>query len=108
MKLSRWLPLAAILAGLAIVAFRFWPSPIIESPPPPPIRFTEVTASAGISFRHFSGATGKKLLPETMGGGVAVIDFDGDGQPDLFFMNGRPWPGQPDPLSGKVTQALYR
>src|SRR5439155_17295002 len=43
-------------------------------------------------------------LPETMGSGVAVLDFDRDGRPDLFFVNSRPWPGQP----GRATPALYR
>jgi len=50
--------------------------------------------------------TSKKLLPETMGSGVAVLDFDRDGKPDLLFINSRPWPGQ-----GKgeaPTLALYR
>jgi hypothetical protein len=103
MSRSRWLLLGAVFVGLAVALFQVWPHSIIE-PLTPPIRFTEVTAAAGISFQHFNGATGKKLLPETMGGGVAVIDFDRDGKPDLFFVNGRPWPGQP----GKVTQALYR
>src|SRR5205823_2218715 len=40
--------------------------------------------------------------------GVAVIDFDRDGRPDLFFVNSRPWPGQPAPPGGKPTPALYR
>jgi hypothetical protein len=39
-----------------------------------------------------------------MGSGVAVIDFDRDGHPDLFFVNSRPWPGQP----GRAVPALYR
>ncbi len=62
------------------------------------IRFVDVTDQAGIRFHHVSGATGKKLLPETMGGGVAVIDFDRDGKPDLFFVNSRPWPGESEPV----------
>src|SRR5580765_4544167 len=51
--------------------------------------FTDITAAAGIAFRHENGAFGKKYLPETMGSGVAVFDADGDGWPDLFFVNGK-------------------
>ena len=52
------------------------------------VRFTDVTEEAGIGFRHFKGETGKRYLPETMGSGVAVLDFDQDGWMDLFFVNG--------------------
>ena len=107
MSLSRWLLLALLAVGLGFAAYRFLPRTEVEAPAAP-VRFTEVTTAAGINFRHVNGATGRKLLPETMGGGVAVIDFDRDGRPDLFFVNGRPWPGQPDPPTGKATQALYR
>lgn len=79
-----------------------------EGDPEGAIRFTDVTEASGIAFRHFNGATGHKLLPETMGSGVAVLDYDRDGRPDLFFVNGRPWPGQPGPPTGRATQALYR
>ena|SRR5688572_16975288 len=49
--------------------------------------FTDVTSASGIHFRHYNGAHGDKLLPETMGGGVAFLDFNGDGQQDLLFVN---------------------
>ena len=74
----------------------------------PLARFADITASAGIRFRHFNGADGRKLLPETMGSGVAVLDYDRDGRPDLFFVNSCPWPGRPMPKDGRPTQALYR
>src|SRR5437870_4932104 len=61
---------------------------------PPSIQFTDVTKSAGITFMHYTGAFGKKYLPETLGPGVAFIDYDGDGWQDLFFTNGKDWPGQ--------------
>src|SRR4051794_32954898 len=100
-----WLAAGLVLglAALALVVYRFWPKPATDPPPDPPLRFVDVTERSGISFRHVNGMAGDKLLPETMGGGVAVIDFDRDGRPDLFFVNGRPWPGQP----GRATQALY-
>ncbi len=54
----------------------------------------DVTKSSGLTFTHNSGAFGKKYLPETLGPGVAFIDYDGDGWQDLFFTNGKDWPGQ--------------
>jgi len=67
--------------------------------------FTDVTAAAGVRFHHENGAFGKKYLPETMGSGVAIFDADGDGWPDLFFVNSKTWPGQPATPSAP---ALYR
>jgi enediyne biosynthesis protein E4 len=68
------------------------------------VRFTDVTAQCGIHFRHNAGKLGHKYLPETMGPGLAVIDFNGDGKPDLFFVNGRDW----KPGGRKTLCALYR
>jgi enediyne biosynthesis protein E4 len=57
------------------------------------ITFKDITASAGIRFTHNNAAFGKKYLPETMGPGVAFIDYDNDGWPDIFLVNGMDWPG---------------
>ena len=62
------------------------------SPEMPAVKFTDITAGSGINFIHHNGATGGKLLPETMGGGVAFLDFDNDGAQDLLFINSAPWP----------------
>ncbi len=56
----------------------------------PPVLFDDVTARAGITFVHQSGATPDKYMMETFGSGVAWIDIDNDGFQDLYFVNGAP------------------
>ena len=68
------------------------------------ITFRDITQQAGIHFVHNNAAYGKKYLPETMGPGVAFIDYDNDGWPDIFLVNGTNWPGQPSKHS---TPKLY-
>lgn len=50
--------------------------------------FEDITRRAGIHFRTEASPTSQKYLIESMGGGVAVFDYDGDGRLDLFFVNG--------------------
>jgi hypothetical protein len=82
------------------------PSP---SPTPPrpsgPIEFTDVTAQAGIRFKHNSGAFGKKYLPETLGAGCAFIDYDNDGWQDILLINSMDWP---ENKKRKSFPALYK
>jgi len=47
-------------------------------------------------------------MPETMGGGVGVLDYDGDGRPDLVFVSGAYWPGDPRAATQHSSLALYR
>ncbi|MEZ5400085.1 MAG: CRTAC1 family protein [Bryobacteraceae bacterium] len=56
-------------------------------------RLTDVTKTAGLEFRHNTGAFGAKYLPETMGPGCAFLDYDGDGWLDILLVNGKDWPG---------------
>ncbi|HEX5135921.1 MAG TPA: CRTAC1 family protein [Planctomycetota bacterium] len=63
-----------------------------ETPPPEPaaaapfgVSFSDVTRETGITFVHDGGASPRKWLPETMGSGVLMLDFDGDGKIDLLF-----------------------
>ncbi len=62
-----------------------------DAPDPTPADFIDITESAGIDFVHNSGAFGERLLPETMGGGVAFFDFNNDGHQDLLFVNSNEW-----------------
>lgn len=70
------------------------------------VQFVDITAPAGIRFRHETGAFGKKYLPETMGPGCAFLDYDGDGRIDIFLANAQAWPGHR--RSGPSYPALYR
>ncbi len=67
--------------------------------------FVDVTARAGIGFVHQTGASGRRYFPETMGGGVAFLDYDGDGDLDLYFPNGAPLPGYSQ--ASEPANALY-
>lgn len=84
--------------------------PKVRRPAPeiPQMPFTDITATAGIHFQHESGAAGEKLLPETMGGGCAFLDFDGDGDQDILFVNSCRWRWDDRPISIRPIQALYR
>ena len=68
--------------------------------------FTDVTEHAGIHWRQFSGESPDRFLIETMGGGVAFLDFDGDGLEDILFVNGGETPHGKSPTP--VRNALYR
>src|SRR5437588_511003 len=59
--------------------------------------FEDVTARSGIRFKHEASRTSQKYLPESMGAGVAMFDYDNDGWLDLFFVNGA---RIPDPMPG--------
>lgn len=76
----------------------------------PKVKFTDITTEAGIQFKHNNGATGDKLLPESMGSGVAFFDFDMDGDQDLLFTNGTwwPWDIKKEPGLKPTTAVLYR
>jgi len=78
-----------------------------EAVPIPAFHWTDVTQQAGLDFVHVNGASEEKLLPETMGGGVACFDFDRDGHTDIFFTNSCYWDEERN-LAERPTCALYR
>jgi enediyne biosynthesis protein E4 len=92
------------LAGLASMAVAARVSPQAQ-PASLGFQFVDVTANAGIQFRHNSGAYGGKLLPETLGSGCAFLDYDGDGWQDILLVNAMDWPKHKRQRS---TLRLYR
>lgn len=103
-----WLPL--ILAAIISGALLAWLVPLAgPGGEPPAVRFTDITAVSGIRFVHHAGATPDDA-PSTLGGGVVVFDYDGDGDPDLFFVNGADWPWEESLAkhASRHTGALYR
>ncbi|HLZ91247.1 MAG TPA: CRTAC1 family protein [Candidatus Acidoferrum sp.] len=85
--------LAVILTVLVLVSIATMVGTSSGSPAASTVTFRDVTQQSGIRFVHNNGAFGKKFLPETLGPGVAFIDYDNDGWPDIFLVNGMDWPG---------------
>lgn len=81
------LSLVALLIGAA-AARQTGPASVSEKALPG--KFTDVTSALGVHFNYLSSHTPKHYLPETMGGGVAVFDYDRDGRLDIFLVNGAP------------------
>src|SRR5260370_31138518 len=69
--------------------------------------FIDKTADSGIRFRHAAAHTPEKYLVETMGAGVGLLDYDGDGLLDIFFVNGATVPGF-DKSDPRFWNRLYR
>jgi len=97
--------LTALGAAFALAVAAALPGGSSSGPAIPPVTFRDVTQQSGIRFVHNNGAFGKKFLPETLGPGVAFIDYDNDGWPDIFLVNGMDWPGH---IQKHTTPKLYR
>src|SRR4029453_2474852 len=74
------LPLALVIAGAMARVSSAW------QPTAP--TFSDATKQAGINFKHENGASPQKYLPETMSAGALIFDYDNDGWPDIFLVNG--------------------
>jgi tetratricopeptide (TPR) repeat protein len=81
-------------------------SPRVASRPKCAPRFEDIAQSAGVAFRYDCGATPNLFIADTMGGGVALFDFDNDGWLDIYFVNGCPLPF--DRRSPPRPNKLYR
>lgn len=65
------------------------PAKSTEGPQPRPA-FMDVTSALGVDFQYMASHTPRHYLPQTMGAGVALFDYDKDGRLDLFLVNGAP------------------
>lgn len=95
--------LALLSCGAVVAAGAWWLRRTDDSPPTPagPAWFADITAKSKVDFIHDAGSFGDYFMPQALGSGVAVFDFDGDGLLDLFFLtNGGP--------KSKHTNRLYR
>jgi enediyne biosynthesis protein E4 len=95
-------------AALSVLVLFSFSARLIATPPSKPaapaVRFDDITRAAGLHFIHNNGAFGRKWLPETMGPGVAFIDYDNDGWQDILIVNGTDFPGHGN---RHTTLALY-
>ena len=97
---------AALAGGRRVAAGGVMPLDFVQAAAGPVgFGLVDVTAAAGLTFRHNNGAYGRKLLPETLGSGCAFLDYDADGWQDILLVNGMDWPGR---RKRRSTLALYR
>ena len=99
-------PQLAVLLLFPLVLFscaRSTDQPIADRPV---VQFTDIASSAGLTFRHTNGKSGRYYFLETVASGGGFIDYDGDGDLDVYLLNGSAIPGfeAEEPLSS----ALYR
>ncbi len=82
--------LTLVVAAIVLSVIFAWAFPTAgPAQAVPAARFTDITAESGVQFVQTHGSSES---PTTLGGAVVVLDYDGDGHPDLLFVNGAPWP----------------
>jgi hypothetical protein len=70
------------------------------------IVFSDVTKETGITFVHTDGSSGQRYIVESVSCGLALFDYDGDGDVDIYFLNGAPLKGTK--YDKAPTNELYR
>ena len=85
-------PLQPLVVGLAAAFFLTGSAPSPEPRAATPARYSDRGRALGVTFQYRSSHTSRKYLIETMGAGVALLDYDNDGKLDIFLVNGAPIP----------------
>lgn len=122
LRVSLGLAAAVVLIGLAVYAVAWFSrKPVVEKSTAltlperrstvavekPKIPLVDITASSGIDWKHFNAMEGEKLLPETMGGGVAIFDYDRDDDQDILLVGGASWPWATSVIGEPRSLCLY-
>jgi hypothetical protein len=97
LRAAPWLVASATTLAIPIVARG------TATPAPPPPIFVESASASGLTFTHVNGAAGNYYLPEVMGAGVALLDYDNDGDLDVFLVQGGALPADAATKAGRGT-----
>jgi hypothetical protein len=81
---------ASLSVSLVLVVGSQRSSAQTAPPAAPQGKFVDITQRLGVDFQYQASHTSRKYLPETMGAGVALFDYDNDGRLDIFLVNGAP------------------
>jgi len=107
-RVSSWL-LLGLAGALAGAGWLYWALATGRATlEPTRTRFVDLAEERGIGFVHNNGAPEGSQQPETMGSGVAYLDFDNSGSQDLLFVNSTYWPWEMEAGMEPATIALYR
>jgi hypothetical protein len=88
---------------VAVLLLLFWS---VDALAESPILLSDVTKQTGITFVHTDGGSGRHYIMETVSAGLALFDYDNDGDVDIYFLSGAPLKGTE--VDVKPTNALYR